>query len=550
MWTICEHCVPGCGCGKDWAAFCVTIGMARGRSARTAIDFQAMGGTRLIRRLLVAVLLCSLLIAPVAHADLDTVPDRATFSLGYDRLQMALLRDKEVAWQAQVMPTAVDGYVDGAMEAIAAMLSAMTLRGTMQTLGGGEGYLDAEVLSGGHSVAKMAQYTKDGLVGINLGGTWYAVPRGMEEEAASVLALDALGETVLGMEYDGMRAGDIPFYTALRDQAVALWCLASPYAKDVHNLGVPSGSTSHALTYEIDTYALRGMLQQWVQGFTGSGLSLGMAGTPFSLGVSEDAFDAFWQKASLFADTVTLAKPIKMSMTFGEGDILRTVRSSATLQEDTRRTAVSYSYTCSLGSKSISRKLSLDFQPRMWDTIKLSMNWKTSTNNKSSAVEEISISASGTYDGQPYRIRIKSNMANKYTLAGDTALSEALSGTFSAVLEYAGETVLDVSVERQGQTHSYAMLTGPVEIAESYDVSVKNETGTLFAGVVQLAYSVQNGPAELPEMELQTAMRLNKLDEEGIAALRATLDTEATGMRSILLRSLPVSAMNALLKGY
>lgn len=499
----------------------------------------------MIRRML-CLLLCLLLAAPAALASsFSDLPDRETFSLAYDRLQTAIYRERPVTWSAQITPSAIDGYQDGALEVVSAMLSAMELSGVLQCFKEG-GRMEATVMADGREIGSMGQMTHDGRTGINLTGEWYSIAQGMEAEAAAMLELDELGVSLLTMDYTGLRAGDMPFLTNLYKQGITLWGLASPYAEDSNRLSVPSGATSHGVTYEIDTLALRDILTQWADGLSTNGLSLGLAGTDLSIGVSDEVYEAFVEKISNYAKTVELAKPIKLSTTFGEGDVLRTAKGSGTLQESKGRTSISYNYSCDLSSTRVTRKYSIKFEPKDMDTLVLSCTWRTSSNNKNSSGHDVSISASGNYNGEPYRIKIESDLVNKYEVDDNDQLVETITGTITGSLKYAGQTVADFTAKRSGTTQSAKGLTSPVRIEDVYDITVKDDEKLLFAGLVTLAFDVADGPQELPDV-LETATRLESIDIMSVEAVRESLRGALAQAKQNLIQSLPASTISSLL---
>lgn len=503
------------------------------------------------RKSLICLLLCLVLFAPgalAASGNVTEIPTKEDFSLAHARLDKAIYRERPVTWRATITPTALDGYEGGAMTAMAAMMSSLELSGTLQCFKEG-GMLEASLISGGREIATFGQMAKDDRTAINLTGEWYSTTRGMEQEAASSLGLDDFGISLLNMDYDGMRAGDIPFLSAIYREGMKLWGLASPYSEDSNRLSVPSGATGHGVTYEIDTQGLRTMLREWSQGLKNEGFSLGFAGTDLSLGISDEAFDAFVVKAQAFAETAELSKPIKFSTTFGEGDVLRTAKGSGTLQADGKRSNISYNYSCNLSNTRITRKYSIDFQPRNADTLVLSCTWVTSSNNQKSGAEEVTITASGVYDGEPYRIKINSSMVNKYAVGDDGILHEQITGTVTGSLKYADVLVADVTVKRDGQNWSTTGLTTGIRIEDSYDITVKNSETTLFAGVLNMAYEVADGTQETPDV-LADAHKLEEMDFMDLESLRASMGDALSMTEEKLMQSLPLAAMEAILASY
>lgn len=498
-------------------------------------------------RRLTCCILCLLLLASAALADFDSIPTRETFSLAYDRLQTARYRGRPVNWTLKVEPSQIGGYADTSLDVISAALSGLELTGLTQCFGDDGGLMELSLLSDGQTISTIGQTIMDGRMGLNLTGEWISFDAEAEAEAMEMLDLDDFARNLLAYDYASVRAGDIPFLSAIYDQGITLWALASPYSQDSNRLSVPSGSTGHGVTYEIDTQGLRSMLDQWVDGLTMDGLSLGIPGTELSYGVKADEFDAFVQKARNFADTIELAKPIKFSTTFGEGDILRTAKGSGTLREDGKQTGISYSYTCSLNSTRITRKFSIDFQPRTADTLVLSCTWLTSSNNKTSGAQEITIDARGTYDGQPYRIKVNYAMVNKYAVLDSGELEEIITGDITASIKYADKTVADIKVYREGHTLSSTGMTSAVNITETFDATVTNDEGIVFQGLITLGYDAPGGPQE-DSTVLADAQRLEDIDFMALEGIRNSMKDVVGTITQRLISTLPVGALNALLR--
>lgn len=503
----------------------------------------------MLRRFL-GCLLCMLLCGTSALADLLDYPTRKAFSLGYSRLYEALDHEKPVLWRITITPAAMEGLSEEAVNAMALMMSATEMRGTLQRFVGG-GYINAAVYTGEQQIAYIEQAIENGRTGVNLNGEWYSIQTGMESEGAAMLGLGEFGETLLSMDYESLSRGDIPFFSDLYSQGIALWCLASPYGTDNHNLSVPSGATSHATSFEIDTDALRDMLSQWADGLSLSNLSLGMHGAGLSLGVSKDEVASFAEKLAQYAEVVELAKPIKMNMTFGEGDLLRTVRTSGNLQESGGRTSISLNYTADASSTRISRKYSIDFQPRDWDTLKATCTWINSSNEKSKSEGSFALSASGTYEGEPYRIKVDQKTANQYHMDEFQQLTESITGTLTASVTYAGETVLDISAKRTGETVSSRTVNSAVYIWDSYDIKLQGAEGTLFEGVVTLEYVVEQGRGEQSPIDiLYEAHRIEDIDLMAAESVRQALQEAIQQMQKAFIQALPSHAIAALLKAY
>lgn len=503
----------------------------------------------MLRRFL-GILLCLMLVCASASADLLDYPTRSVFSLGYNRLYEALDHEKPALWRVTITPAAMEGLSEQAISAMSMIMSATELRGSLQRFVGG-GYANAAVFTDGQQIAYIEQAIENGRTGLNLAGDWYSIQVGMESEGSAMLGLGEVGELLLSMDYESLSRGDTPFFSDVYDLGIDLWCLASPYGTDNHNLSVPSGSTSHGTSFEIDTNALRSMLTQWTDGLSLRNLTLGMGGAGISFGISKESFSAFVEKAGRYAEVVELAKPIKMNMTFGEGDVLRTVRASGTLQEDGRRTGISLSYTADVSSTRISRKYNIDLQPRDWDTLKATCTWINSSNNKNKSEESFALNASGTYEGETYRIRIDQKMTNQYAMDELQQLTENITGTIAASLTYAGETVVDISARRTGQTVSSRVVDSAVFVWETYDVKLQNAGGILFEGEIALEYVVEQGRGEQSPIDiLYEAQHIEDIGMTAAESIRQSMQAAIQQMRNAFIQALPSHAVAALLQAY
>lgn len=500
----------------------------------------------MLRRIL-CLLLCFLLAAPMAQAaGFDTMPSREVFSMAYDRLQKAIARERPVSWSVAVSPVAIDGYVEGALETMSAIVSGLELSGSMQCLPEG-GRIEATVVSDRREIISIGQITEEDRKGIKLDGEWLSIARNMETEAAALLDLDGFGLSLLRMDYATIRDGDVPFLTAIYDQGIALWGLASPYSQDTNRVSVPSGQTGHGVTYEIDTQGLRSMLGKWADQLSNEGLCLGLAGSDLSISISDETFDAFVAKIRDFASHVEVSKPLKFTTTFGEGDLLRTAKGSGTIAENGKRSGISYAYSCSPSSTRMTRKYKIDFQPAGRDTLVLNGTLLTSSNNKSSGANEIDITASGVYEGEPYKLKLSSNLVNKFSMDDSGILTEVITGTVTVSLKYAGQTVLDATIKRDGVATSSAGLEPAIDIEDRYDVVVTNDEGSLFEGVITIALGVDDASKDLPDV-LADAQRLEDMDFMAVELLRDSLQNGLAGAKQKLLQTLPLSsAITALL---
>ncbi len=496
------------------------------------------------RRLLCLFTLAFILLSPRAMADLPQIPSRYTFSMGHERLQSAIDGGRAVNWSSRIEPTAVLSADGASLSILQTLLGAIELSGTLQCFKDG-GWFEAALTSGGHEVASLGQIKQNGRIGLNLGGDWISVPQGEEAQAAAMLMLDGTGASLMSLDYSGFKGGGVPVLSTLCRLGEDLWSLASPYCTDNLRMSAPSGYTSHATTYTVDTAAFRSILREWADDLNADDFELGLSGTDFTFGIDEGMFDALIAKTRAFAETVELSKPIVINMAFGEGDVLRSAKGSGTLQEGNKKTKISLNYTCSLSSTRITHKLDIDFQPQNGDTLSLNATWLTSSNNKKSGAQDLTLSASGNYDGQPYRIKIQSEMVNKYALTDDGWLSEEIRGTTALSIKYANKLILDANVKRTGITRSG---TGKSDITtnDQYDMTLKNEEGTLFQGVVSLDLAAQTS-VDTPDL---AAVRVEDMDFAAIETLRASLSETTAQAKENLIEALPPAAMEALLGAY
>jgi len=486
-------------------------------------------------------LLLLLFLSSAAMADMPKIPTRDTFSMAYSRLTAAMSREQPVLYRISVD---VENNDESAASLVSQALGGLELSGTTQTYRDGGGYMRAKALLGGREIFSLGQMTREGRVGIDLGGETVSMAQEQKTEAIALLMLDEVAQALLEMEYSDLKAGKIPFFTPVYDYGIRLWALASPYSTDNNNLRVSSGMTSHGSSYSIDTVALRGILSQWTKELSRDDFMVGLPGTELSFGISEAAFDEFVGRMRTLANIIEAPKPIKVNMAFGEGDVLRSAKGSGTVRVDGRQKGVSYTYTCSLTSTRITRKYSIDFQPPGDDTLVLTCTWLTSSNNKKSGAHEVNITASGLYNGQPYRIKAKSEMVNKYTLDAETGqLTEEIKGTIDITVKYAEAEVLSVFIERHGETESAVGQTA-VTIREALDTTILTEGNTLFKGLVSIVLVVEEKPGEIPELHM--ARPVEKLDFSEVEALRVLLSGTLDRAKQALSMALPIAAIEAL----
>lgn len=500
---------------------------------------------RRLNRLL-PLLLCLLILFPAMKAGAAKVPSRDDFSLGYARLQAAIRKWKPVRWSATVSPDAAAAVPEGATDALRTLFSALEFSGVAQCFSDGGGWLEASAMSGGTEIAKIGQMEKDGRIGLNLNGNWISTAEESQSQAVAMLTLDDLGQSLLSLNYKVLRSGDVPFLTPITKYAKRLWELASPYSEDNNRLRVSSGATGHGTSYSIDTAAARDILSKWADELSANGLSLGIAGSGMSIGVSQEAMEGFLGRLRRLAETIEVTKPITFNMAFGEGDLMGNAKGSGTIKDSEGKANVSYSYSCSQSSTRITRKYNLDFQPKQGDTIVLKLTTMTSSNNKSSGAQEISLDMSGRFDGKPYRIKLNTEMVNKYAVGDGDMLAEQITGALKATVEYDGVLVADIAVERTGSTQSAANKQA-VSVDDTYQLDIKDDKGTLFRGKVNLSFGVDEEAQQSPAMK--STQYIEKMDFIEIEELRGTLQEKLADVKQNLIAAI-AEPMQALFGAY
>lgn len=376
-------------------------------------------------------LLCLTLLATPALAQTNE-PTRAIYCRGIERLQDALSQGRAVQWTLTMDPEETDLLSGGAR----ILLSALSLGG-LTWAGESGGTLSLALQTDGETVLRLQQKTADGLTGLNVDGTWFAADAALTAQDAQSLPFGTLGALLLLFDYDALREGEIPYLTPVYDSGETLWRLASPYVWDNDRLSTGSGQTSHALTYQIDTQGFREIADEFATWLEESHL--------FLPGISQQSVDAFIEKVRVLAQSAVVSQDLKANVTFGEGDLMRTAKMSGTVQTNGHSAGVSYTYSCGVSNTRLTRKYSLRYEPSQGDTVSLSATYLTSCSGNGGAAQQLSVSASGEYDGQPYSIRLQSDITNRYSLDEKDALEEALTGELSAKVQYAGETVLEGS---------------------------------------------------------------------------------------------------------
>ena len=463
-----------------------------------------------MKRRLFALLACMLLLCPLARA--ETLPSKTCFSVGLESLENSLRQGESVRWGFRMAPETLGGFAEGAMEALCAMVSELSLEGVVQARSDG-GWMEVRLLSGGSEAGVLRQITEEsGVASLWLDGRWYA-------------------DSLLQPNYGALAEGRIPFVTLIQEEGARLWGLASPWSADNNRISVPSGPTSHGITYTIDTETLRTILTEWLDT-----LEVDMDDLP---GVEEAWVKGLLAKMYQFAYRAELSKPLEANLAFGMGDVLRTARLRGTVELDGKRDGVSYSYSCTESNTRITRKYSLDFEPRVGDTLVFSCTWLTSCSGSGRAAREITISASGKYNGESYRIKWTSEMLNRYAQGEDGGLTELLTGTVSASLRYAGETLLDVSLKRSGEV--VLPEGGTPAYTDTYTGSIESREETLFEGTLTFDASVAG------DVEAPAAPGLEERLAEGEAQ---ALESALSRLRAGMMVGLSEETIQALLSAY
>lgn len=151
------------------------------------------------------------------------------------------------------------------------------------------------------------------------------------------------------------------------------------------------------------------------------------------------------------ARSAEAVKPLKASMTFGEGDLMRSARLSGSIRMDGKTAGVSYTYSCSVTSTRLTRKYALSYQPPVGDTISLNATYLTSSSGKGGAQRQVSVRMSGKYDGENYSVSFDEKTVNKYSLDEERNLHERLHGEVSVQVKYGGEKTVVLSATHESE---------------------------------------------------------------------------------------------------
>lgn len=400
------------------------------------------------KKILCLTMVCAMLFPMAVIAAMDT-PNRSIWCRGLKRLQSAVDAGKEIDWTISLRPTQMAGMTEGAL----LLAQQLSFEGSTYAAENGGGmdirllFRDNEILS--VSAASGADWTA-----LMLADQTLLTQPQNAAQTVSDASLGTLGALLLCFDYT--KIGQTPYLSPAYNAGMTLWGLASPYSSDTNRLSVGSGATSHALVYEIDTAGLRAILEGFIAGYEEE--------TPLLPGVSEEAMNAFWNKARDYALHVEATSPLKASLVFGEGDLLRSAKLSGTIRMNGKSTPLSYTYSCSVSSTRLTRKYSLSYQPSGGDTVSLSVTYLTSCSGKGGAQRQISIRMSGKYDGQAYAVSLEEKTVNKYVLDDERVLHETLTGEISAQVKYGGQKIAAIS-----GTHEGVISTNKTDLAQLDD---------------------------------------------------------------------------------
>ena len=388
-----------------------------------------------MRKRIACLVLCFLLAAPAALASTDE-PSRSVWCRGLARLKSAVQEGRRIEWTVSLEPDSLGGLSAGEL----ALAREMTLEGAAFAAGEGGG-IEASLLFGGEEILAAQAARGDGWSALTVGGQTVLTETENAAQTAEEMGLGALGALLLS--FDSAFLTQTPYFSPALEAGTALWRLASPYAADTNRLSVGSGATSHAVTYEIGTDGVRAILDGFVQAFEGK--------TLFLPGISAEEQAAFVEKARAMARSAEAVKPLKASMTFGEGDLMRTARLSGSIRMDGKTAGVSYTYSCSVTSTRLTRKYALSYQPPVGDTISLNATYLTSSSGKGGAQRQVSVRMSGKYDGESYSVSFDEKTVNKYSLDEERNLHERLQGEVSVQVKYGGEKTVVLSATHESE---------------------------------------------------------------------------------------------------
>jgi hypothetical protein len=470
-----------------------------------------------------------------ARAEEAQLPTNEIFSVGYHRLSEALAAGDSITFSLSAQPKALPGYENQQLSALTAMIQAMTLEGSFAAQGG-DGHLRAALRVGDTALLSLEQAVKGDHVGMKIDDLSLSSTRAMRWQNSTMLALPEALRTLLNLSYEQLNPEEPPVLSALSRQGQRLWELATPYAAENPALRWDGKPAPRGMTYTIDTEAARLLLTDWAAGFTRDGLEMA---------VDEAAFTAFIEKIGALAAGLELAEPMTFDLVYDENGYLREAEGEGILLEDGRRTEVDYRYTCEVRSWRITERHTLHFEPRSGDTLVLNTTSLINSNGENASREQTTLTASGTYNGQAYRISLESESNNAFKSRGGI-LTETLKGDTTLTLRYAGETLLNCEIRRRGEGQTGADGT---TISETYTVKALGaESQPLYEGTVMLGFG--HDPAAQTEEALTAEPPVDRLDFTQVQALRAAIAETMNTLPRRFLEALPPEAMQALQSAY
>lgn len=442
------------------------------------------------KRILCLTVVCAMLFPIAACAAADT-PTRSVWCRGLKRLQSAVDAGREIEWTISLHPTQMAGLTEGAL----LLAQQLSFEGSTYAAENGGG-MDIRLLFLENQILSVSAESDADWTALTLDDQTLLTQPQNAAQTADDASLGALGALLLCFDY--AKIGQTPYLSPAYSAGMTLWGLASPYSSDTNRLSVGSGATSHALVYEIDTDGLRAILSGFIAEYKDETLLLP--------GISGEAQGDFWNKARDYALHAEVSSPLKASLVFGEGDLLRSAKLTGTIRMNGKSTPLSYTYSCSVSNTRLTRKYSLSFQPSGGDTVSLSATYLTSCSGKGGAQRQISIRMSGKYDGQAYAVSLEEKTVNKYAIDDERVLHETLTGEISAQVKYGGQKIAVIS-----GTHEGVVATNKTDLAQLDDTfcgSLLLNGETVFDGEATIslrAGSRREAPAIPPDAQNDAA---------------------------------------------
>lgn len=447
------------------------------------------------------------------------MPSPERFSAGLAMLSDALEKGDTVRFSASLAADEIGGYSEDEQAVLIGFFDSLSLEGALTCLADG-GWMRVAMLAGGAEVFTAWQRTQEDRTALRVEGDWFWA----DEATTARLGLGELGEAFRTFDYAGLAKGELPYAGFAIAAGDRLWALASPYSEDNGRLTASSGATGHGLTYTLDTDAARTVLAQW----------LDEAALP----------EALSARLRGLAETLEVTTPIKLNMVFVEGDLLKSAKLSGAIRVNGKRTSISYSYSCTVGRTSISHTYRLVFEPDFSDTMNLTASYKTSCSGAGRGARNVSISASGRYDGLPYRIKFASETVNRYAQQEDDALEEKLTGKVTGSLRYDGVMLWDASLKRDG----VALVTNAgMTLEETYSGKIKTDGELALSGA--LRYTASVGENEEPP-SVAEAIDVDLSNSRDVGGLRLALRTALEQAKWRLFGALPEPVAQTLLTLY